>query len=184
MVCLDVFVVGKCIDQNYNKPSACEKNMKTFKKRLIAALLLSVASVYSFADSNDPNEMALEYRNSVMTLVGQNFGPMVAMLKGQIPWDNASFAAYAKDLEMVTALNMQRGFREGSHVGKTKAKPSIWKSMADFEEKMQAMSAVTVALSKAAAAGEKGAIVKAFRETGGTCKGCHDDYKSKEYLNQ
>ena len=71
-----------------------------------------------------------------------------------------------------------------THVGKTKAKPEIWKNKADFEKKMQDMTAATEVLAKAAAAGEKGAIMKAFKETGGTCKACHDDYTSKEYLNQ
>ena len=34
-----------------------------------------------------------------------------------------------------------------------------------------------------AVTGDKGKIMEAFKATGGACKACHDDYKSKNYLN-
>ena len=37
-------------------------------------------------------------------------------------------------------------------------------------------------LLEAAQSGDKGAIGAAVKKTGGTCKSCHDEYKSKDYL--
>jgi len=153
------------------------------KKSVLLSLGLALCSGQSMAHGTDPNEMALENRQAVMTLVGQNFGPMAAMIKGEIPWDSAAFAGYASDLEKVTSLNIMRGFIDGSQVGKTKAKPDIWKNKADFEKKMQALTDASAKLAATAGSSDKKAIVAAFKDTGGACKSCHDDYKSKDYLN-
>ena len=153
-------------------------------KLVTTTLLLLGLSLPSIAQKIDPNKLSMQYRQALMTLVGQNFGPMVVMAKGQIHWDSAMFAGFEKDLELVASLKIQRGFREGSGKGKTKAKPEIWKNKADFEKKMQAMTEATAKLSKLAADGNKAMMLAQFKETGGTCKSCHDDFKSKEYLNQ
>ncbi|MCG8312723.1 MAG: cytochrome c [Pseudomonadales bacterium] len=155
--------------------------------RITKAVLLPLGFLMlgevALADSNDPNEMALENRQAVMELIGQNFGPMAGMMRGKIPWDTAAFAGYASDLEKLAGLNIMRGYIDGSHVGKTKAKPEIWKNKADFTSKMEDLAAASAKLSLAAKSGDKKSIAAAFKEAGGTCKSCHDDYKSKNYLN-
>ena len=150
---------------------------------LLSAMFAFQFSTTAMADSEDPNAHALEYRKSIMTLIGQNFGPMVGMIKQEIPWDDEAFKGFARDLEHLASLNLKRGYREGSHVGKTKAKPEIWENKADFESKMQDMAEALKKLAKAAEKGEKKDTIEAFKNAGGTCKSCHDDYKSKVYLN-
>lgn len=156
------------------------------KLKLISAIALSAAVLTPLATAQqmDPNEMALKYRQAAMTLVGQNFGPMAAMVKGEIPWDEAQFNSWAKDLAAVTSINLMRGFRPGSQVGKTRSKPAIWDNMDDFSGQMKEMPELAAKLSSAAQSGDRGAIVEAFKAAGGNCKSCHDDYKSKDYLNQ
>jgi cytochrome c556 len=156
------------------------------KVKLVSALALSAALCAPLANAQqlDPNEMALKYRHAAMTLVGQNFGPMAAMVKGEIPWNDEQFNGWAKDLAAVTSINMMRGFRPGSEVGKTRAKPQIWDNMDDFSGQMKEMPVLAGKLAAAAQSGDRGAIVEAFKAAGGNCKGCHDDYKSKDYLNQ
>ena len=117
------------------------------------------------------------------TLVALNFGPMAAMVKGEIPWNQGAFEHYANDMVTVISLDFTRGFPEGSHTGKTRAKPDIWENMADFESKFDDLKSAANALQEAAASGDKEAIVEKFKATGGACKACHDDYKAKDYLN-
>ncbi len=40
-----------------------------------------------------------------------------------------------------------------------------------------------VLMAEVAGGGNKKAILKQFQKTGGACKACHDEYKSKDYLN-
>ncbi|GAB6041220.1 c-type cytochrome [Endothiovibrio diazotrophicus] len=141
-----------------------------------AALLLSTAAL---ADEN----RALKYRQSTMTLIGANFGPIGAMLKGEMPWDGAAATHFSTDLAAVAGLDQMRGYPAGSEGGHTKAKPEIWLNMDDFKEKMEAFQGAAAKLGEAGAGGDKGAIGAAFKETAKTCKGCHKEYKSKEYLD-
>lgn len=158
--------------------------MKKITASSVLALSLLASPMAGADEELDPNAMALMYRQAAMTLVGHNFGPMVSMMKGEMPWDDAMFKRWAQDLAAVSSIDMMRGFRPGSGVGKTMAKPAIWDNMDDFREKMAELPKVTNALALAAAAGDKAAIGDAFKAVGASCKQCHDDYKSKDYLNQ
>ena len=144
-----------------------------------AALMLSPMAVSHLNDK----EMPQSYRQSYFALLAMNFGPMAAMVKGEIPWDQEAFNNYAIDLAAISQLNLSRGFPEGSHTGKTRAKLGIWKNMDDFNAKAEDMQTAVAALAKASASGDKAAIMESFKATGGSCKACHDEYKSDNYLN-
>ena len=130
----------------------------------------------------DDKEPMQSYRQSAFALMAMNFGPMNAMLKGEIPWNQEQFAGWADDLDDIAELDIMRGFAEGTDKGTTRAKPEIWANMEDFESKMVDLQAAAEALSEAADSGDKDQIMEAFKATGGACKACHDEYKSKDYL--
>jgi cytochrome c556 len=98
-------------------------------------------------------------------------------------WNDESFQHFADDLATAASLDIARGFPEGSHTGQTRAKPEIWENKTDFDSKIGDLKEATMALKIAAVTGDKGKIMEAFKATGGACKACHDDYKSKNYLN-
>ena len=125
----------------------------------------------------------LSYRQSVFAILGANFGPMSSMIKGEMPWDDAMFQGFADDLAKAASLNIKRGFPPGSEGGRTRAKPKLWDNMDDFDEKAAALQEEAQKLALVAATGNKQAILQQFQKTGGTCKNCHDEYKSKDYLN-
>ena len=145
----------------------------------LSVLLLSPAAISHFDDKEIPQS----YRQSYFALMAANFGPMVAMVKGEIAWDQASFERYANDLATVTKLNLRRGFPEGSQSGKTRAKSEIWENKEDFESKIDDLKTATSELQSAAASGDKNAIMEKFKAAGEACKACHDDYKAENYLN-
>ena len=80
-------------------------------------------------------EDVIKYRQSVYKIVGWNFGPMAAMVKGEKPYDKEAFARHAMIVSQMSPLAME-GFAAGSDKGAdTKAKPEIWTKSADFKEK-------------------------------------------------
>ena len=70
-------------------------------------------------------------------------------------------------------------FPAGSDKGETKAKAAIWTNGADFGAKAQAFEAESAKLVQAVASGDKASVQKQFGAVGGTCKGCHEIYRSE-----
>ena len=54
--------------------------------------------------------------------------------------------------------------------------------MEDFQSKLDDMKSAAAELQKTVAGGEREAIAAQVGATGKTCKACHDEYKSKDYL--
>ena len=153
------------------------------KKLLLALLSAAAIALSPLALSHfDDKEPMQSYRQSIFALMAMNFGPMGAMLKGEMPWDAEQFKRLAEDLDDVAELDVMRGFAAGTDKGTTRAKPDIWANLDDFEAKLVDLQKAAGALSDAADAGDEAAIKAAFSDTGKTCKACHDQYKSKDYL--
>jgi cytochrome c556 len=67
----------------------------------------------------------------------------------------------------------------GPELGKTGAKPEIWKDPKDFVAKLTAFQRSAQAFNAAAAGNDVGVIKARFADMGGTCKACHDKYRSE-----
>ena len=143
---------------------------------LLAASALGVLSALAEEKENP----VIAYRQSLMTLIGHNFGPMAMTVEGKIPWDDARMAAYGKDLKALVGLNIMRGFPAGSGEGNTHAKPEIWSNLDDFTKKMETMQLEAAKLGDIAASGDRKAITDQIGATGKACKSCHDDFVEKE----
>ena len=154
---------------------------KFSRKSLIAASLAAVVTIPAVAHI-ERTEPLQSLRQSYFAIVGMTFGPMGDMVKGKIEWNDAQFAAWADDLASVSKVSVERGFAPGSEKGKTRAKPAIWENTDDFEQKLANFRSEAAALAEAANASDKAATVEQFKQTGGTCKACHDNYKSRGYL--
>ena len=144
----------------------------------VAALAISPLAVSHFNDQ----EPMQSYRQSAFTLMAMNFGPMNAMLEGEMEWDQKKFERWAEGLDDVAELDILRGFAPGTEKGTTRAKPEIWENMDDFKSKLADLREAAEILDDAAESGDREEIAEAFAATGGACKACHDEYKSKDYL--
>ncbi|MFT7289134.1 MAG: cytochrome c556 [Halieaceae bacterium] len=154
------------------------------RKGLVAGVLTAAAiatAPLAFAHLVKEEPMQ-SYRQSYFTLLAMNFGPMAAMVKGDMPWDDEKMLAFAKDFAAVAAIDVARAFPPGSDQGKTRAKPDIWENMEDFGDKYAAMQGAAGELLVAVENGDRKAIGGAIKNTGGKCKACHDEYKAKDYL--
>ncbi len=156
-------------------------SLRTTAAALATVTGLSVApAALSHFDQDEPMQ---SYRQSYFTLLAANFGPMVAMVKGDMPWDEQKMKDYADDFQDITELDLIRGFAPGSEQGTTRAKPEIWDKMDTFKQKYIDLQAAAVELDNTVEnGGDREAIGAAVAKAGQTCKACHDDFKSKDYL--
>ncbi len=154
---------------------------KLSRKSLIAASLAAAVTIPAAAHI-ERTEPLQSLRQSFFAIVGMTFGPMSDMVKGEIEWNDAQFAAWANDLAAVSKVSVERGFAPGSEKGKTRAKPAIWENTDDFSKKLANFRSEAAALAATAKSGDKDATIAQFKQTGGACKACHDNYKSRGYL--
>lgn len=157
-------------------------------KRFARNTLLSIAAAATLATSVqvvahfDDKEPMQSYRQSYFTLVAMNFGPIAAMVKGEMPWDDARLKTFANELAALGSMDVSRAFAPGSDKGKTRAKPEIWDNQDDFKADLEDLRSALAGLQVAAGSGDKKIIAEATGTAGKACKACHDEYKSKNYL--
>lgn len=149
-------------------------------KKLIVSLLafgaasISFSAVAQFAKPED----AVKYRKAAFTVTGTHFGRLGAMAQGKVPFDAKVAAENAEIVADMAKLPWQ-AFGEGTETADTKAKPEIWKQSAKFKELGDKLQSESVKLAAAAKSGKEDAFKTAFTATAGTCKSCHDDFRSK-----
>lgn len=139
---------------------------------LTASLLSSVAAAQAKPDD------AIKYRQGVYRVIGWNFAPMAAMVKGEKPYDKEAFARHAANVDFAGRL-AHEGFTPGSEKGDTKAKPEAWSKPDDFKAKFTKLNEETSRLAAISKTGSFDEIKKQFGATGAACKACHDEYKNK-----
>jgi cytochrome c556 len=147
------------------------------RNRLIACILgIGALGASVAADAQQKPEDAIKYRQSALFIVGQNFGPLAAMVQGKIPYDKADAVRRAELVAYVAKLPWD-SFGPGTDKGNTKAKPEIWQNAADFRAKADAMLAEVAKLP--AVAGDLESLKAQVGATGKACKACHDEYRAK-----
>jgi len=154
------------------RPSALQ-TVATFALT-VAAIAFSAPASAQFQKPED----AVKYRQSVMTVMGNHFGRIGAMVNGRAPFD----AKVAQDSAHVVATMSTLpwpAFTPDTEALKTRAKPEIWKEGAKFKESYEKLMAESVKLEAAAKSGNLDSIKTAFGATGGSCKNCHDSFQVK-----
>ena len=148
--------------------------MKKLATLALAAATLCVALPASaqFAKSED----AIKYRQSALFVMGQHFSRIGAMANGKVPFDAKAAAAEADIVADMSKLPWA-GFGAGTEGGKAKAE--IWKEQAKFKEQSETLQADAAKLATAAKTGNLDALKAAFGTTAGSCKACHDAFRSR-----
>lgn len=138
-------------------------------------------SILTAASAADPKPQdVVEYRKSVYTIIGWNFKPIGAMVKGEIPFDAAAVARHAQYIEMMSRAASE-GFTKGSGpdaVKDTEAKPEIWTNPAKFETAMMNFQKEAASLAEVAKGSDEKAIKVQFGKTAETCKACHKEFRT------
>jgi cytochrome c556 len=95
--------------------------------------------------------------------------------------DWAAIEKAATDVNKAS-VNQQQWFPQGTgpEAGKTRALPEIWSKPDDFAAAAKLFEDKSAALLAATKTKDVDAVNKAFRDTGGACKNCHDTFRSPE----
>ena len=152
----------------------------TFKLTMIAAALLAAVAGVGLAQAAGSADDAIQARQAEMKANNKAMGDLVAILKGQTPYDPATVKAAADSITAATATAeaakaWDASFQTGSV--KSRAKPEVWSDAAGFAAAKDKLSSAVVAL---AATTDQGSFKQAFMQLGGACKGCHETYRLPE----
>jgi len=139
------------------------------------AAVLAIGSGVSFAQFQNA-EKAIDYRQSVYTVMGTHFGRIGAVVKGEAPYNKDDVAKNAAIVAMMSTLPWQ-AFGPGTEGGKAQA--AVWSDNVKFKAASEKMQLAVADLNKAAQSGDLENIKKTFGAAGASCKNCHDDFKKK-----
>ena len=134
-----------------------------------ATLAAFIVPVMARADDQD----AIDYRQHVMTTMGEQLLLINQIVQKQAPADN--LATFAQILAM-TATTAQGAFKP--NVAGGDSKPSVWTSWPDFSKRLDALVASTADLAKAAQAGNTATFASKLAAL--DCTSCHDLYEQKK----
>jgi len=147
------------------------------KRVVILAAVLLAGACFDTAAQHKP-ENVIHYRQSAMTLIGWNYAPLSAMVKGKLAWDAKEFALHAERIAQL-APQIHEGFAKGSDKGaETDATADIWANPEDFQGRITDFVNASKALADVAKSGDEGKMKEEFKKLAGACKGCHDKYKA------
>jgi cytochrome c556 len=121
---------------------------------------------------------AIKYRKAVMSAMAAHTGAFSLINFGRVEHRDHMLA----HVDALAALGTQLKvlFPDGTGTGDTDALPLIWQEREKFGQLVTASEKSTAELRNAASAGDKAAIMKAFKAVGESCKGCHDRYRKED----
>ncbi len=154
--------------------------MKFVKTALAAAVAVTAATAATPSVAADA-KAAIENRQDVMKIVGANFKTIACAVKGECKDDMKFLGLQALSLAKASSLSLD-AFKEGpfKNAGvKTTSKADIWENKDKFDGGLKAMHKGAMDMAAAAKGGDMNAFKAAFKETGKTCKGCHDNFREK-----
>lgn len=153
-------------------------------KRIILLLIAATPMTFSsnsFAD-DDPNMDLIKARQGEMELRAYYLGPLVAMAKGEIPYDAKTASANAASLKTLLTLDLSGAWAPGTdnnkYPGKTTALPEIWSTYPKIADHGKKYAEAVNAFADNAGKGLNQLRTK-LGAVGDGCKGCHDDFVEK-----
>jgi len=146
----------------------------------VAAGLMAGAGV---AMSGEAEDKAIKARQAVMQLYSFNLGKLGAMVKGEMDYDAAQAKLAADNLVKAASIGQDAMWPEGTAMedagmeGKTWAKKAAWDTYPEVANKHKALQEAAAKMADAAGGGVD-AIKTAIGGVGGSCKGCHEDFRA------
>ncbi len=154
-------------------------------KRVLVSGFVAVAMLAGSvsAMSGEAEDKAIKARQSLMQLLAFNLGNLGAMVKGDAEYDADKAGKFAADLKAVAALSQEGMWPQGTAMedegmkGKTWAKKAAWDTYPEVTKKHDALVEATTKMAEAAGGGLD-ALKGAMGGVGGSCKGCHEDFRA------
>lgn len=150
------------------------------KAKLIVSLL--AATLATAATAQVKPEDAIKWRQSGYGFMAWNMARIKMNVEGQYNKDEVIKAANA--IQAIANSGMGALYLPGTDKGTgwepTRAKAEIWKEGEKLGKAGMAFNKEANEMAKVAQTGDVAAVKEQFGKLGGTCKGCHDDFKAKK----
>jgi cytochrome c556 len=146
------------------------------------ALLAATSAVVLIAAAPPARDRLLKImheRHEGMETIGKTNKLLFRELQGSSP-NMATVRAGAATIATLSSKS-STWFPHGTgpELGKTGAKPEIWQQPQDFAAKLRNFRVAGQAFNAATRTGDLDATKRRYRELLGTCKACHDSYRSE-----
>lgn len=156
--------------------------MKVVTKVGLLLVGLSLA-MPAFAAEKDPKKDAIKARQAEMTLRSFNAGPLFAMAKDKMPYNEKLANMLAGNLKAMLAFNNGRAYMKGTdnkaYPDDTTALPKIWETMPEIAKYGKEYGKAVNELA-AVAGGGVDALKDKVGAVGKACKNCHDEFRKKK----
>ena len=151
--------------------------MKKMLMKPVMAILIGGALFGGMANahSESTGNKEADFRIAEMKKLGMNMGAIAKVAKGEVAYSD-SLNDNAEEIAGIAA-NMPKFFPEGSGVEASRAKPEIWTRPDEFQKDIEDFQAAATQLVVAVKSGDQAMIGAALKETGGTCGGCHKQFR-------
>jgi len=147
-------------------------------KTTTIGVAVAAIACYSLITSADTTpEDAVDYREAVMTSLKGHIGAASMHVRGLV--EGPEFLVKHAQGLANGASELDRLFPAGSDVEGSHALPVIWEEPEEFSAAIEKLVATTNAFVEAAKSGDQERIGQAFRDVGGSCKGCHDKFREE-----
>jgi cytochrome c556 len=150
--------------------------MRNSLKVLVCGVVLVAMAGVALAAFAKPED-AIRYRKAVMTIIGQHFGRVAAVVKGQMPYDKGAVEHNAAVLETMSELPWEAVMEPGSDQGDTTLKASAMEEKEKFMAVASQFESAIQKLAETAKSGDLEAVKAQFGEVAKSCKACHSTYR-------
>lgn len=151
-----------------------------------AALALAAFAGASVAAADEHFTGAVKARIAHMQLNGFFMSQLAAIAKGDAEYDPARASGIARNLLALSTMDGAALWPPGSGndnpalAGKTRAKPEIWSTYPQVEEKAAALTAALETMVEAAGK-DLASLQAAFGAVGAGCGGCHRPFRAQRF---
>lgn len=150
------------------------------KKLIIALIATAIAGT---AGAQMKPEDAIKFRQSGYAFMAWNMQRIKANVEGS-KFDKDEVVKAANAIQAIANSGMGSLYLPGTDKGKgwenSRAKPGIWTEKEKMGKVAMAFNKEANEMAKVAATGDAAAVKAQLGKLGGTCKGCHDDFKIKD----
>lgn len=152
--------------------------MRISLKVVICGIVLTAMGGLAWAGFAKPED-AIRYRKAVMTVIGQHFGRIAAVVKGEAPYTKDEVEHNAAVLRTMVALPWEAVMAPGSDKGDTTLNALAMKEKDQFMAVAQQLESTVQKLAQTTENGDIEAVKAQFGEVAKVCKACHTTYRNK-----
>jgi cytochrome c556 len=140
---------------------------------ILSAVAMALPS--GVAAQDDEATPETEYRIALMTSLQNHMRALGALVAGDVDYAG-HVQAHASAVHGIATMAAD-AFPAGTAGPGSRSSDAIWENWDSFVEKLQVLQTGAAALDAAAQSGDMAALEDARGQVGGSCRGCHTDFR-------